>query len=70
MLKIAADHFPHLRVLATGSSTLGASARFRDMLAGRKAEVWLTPMCSADLEVFGNDDLPHRVLHGRLRRGP
>lgn len=28
LLKIAADHFPHTRVLATGSSTLGASARF------------------------------------------
>lgn len=25
LLKIAADHFPKLRVLATGSSTLGAS---------------------------------------------
>ena len=47
ILKIAADHFPHVRVLATGSSTLGASARFRDTLAGRKAEVWLTPMCRA-----------------------
>src|SRR3990167_7144454 len=42
--KIAAEHFPGPRVLATGSSTLGASARFRDTLAGRKAEVWLTPM--------------------------
>jgi hypothetical protein len=35
-------------VLATGSSTLGASARFRDTLAGRKAEVRLTPMTAAD----------------------
>jgi predicted AAA+ superfamily ATPase len=34
VLKIAADHFPHLLVLPTGSSTLGASARFRDTLAG------------------------------------
>ena len=38
ILKIAADHFPETRVLATGSSTLGASARFRDTLAGRKAD--------------------------------
>jgi hypothetical protein len=66
VLKIAADHFPHVRVLATGSSTLGASARFRDTLAGRKAEVWLTPMCVADLAAFGNTDLPHRTLHGGL----
>ena len=46
VLKIAADHFPDTRVLATGSATLGASARFRDTLAGRKAQVWLTPWCS------------------------
>src|SRR5438067_11532474 len=44
LLKIAADHFPNVQVLATGSSTLGASRRFRDTLAGRKTELWLTPM--------------------------
>lgn len=66
LLKIAADHFPDIRVLATGSSTLGASARFRDTLAGRKAEVWLTPMIESDLKSFGNSDLPHRLLHGGL----
>ena len=36
LLKVAADHFPDVHLLATGSSTLGASARFRDTLAGRK----------------------------------
>ncbi len=44
LLKIAADHFPDRCILATGSSTLGASSRFRDTLAGRKSELWLTPM--------------------------
>lgn len=66
LLKIAADHFPDVPVLATGSSTLGASARFRDTLAGRKTELWLTPMIQADLPDFGNLDLPHRFLHGGL----
>ncbi len=66
VLKIAADHFPTIRVLATGSSTLGASSRFRDTLAGRKSELWLTPMIQADLAVFANPDLPHRLLHGGL----
>ena len=66
VLKIAADHFSHVRVLATGSSTLGASARFRDTLAGRKTEAWLTPMCCADLAAFGNTDMTHRTLHGGL----
>lgn len=66
LLKIAADHFADIKVLATGSSTLGASARFRDTLAGRKIEFWLTPMIESDLEDFGNADLPHRLLHGGL----
>ncbi len=66
VLKIAADHFPRTRVLATGSSRLQASAKFRDTLTGRKAEVWLTPMMSRDLEDFGNRPLPYRLLRGGL----
>jgi len=65
LLKIAADHYPNTRILATGSSTLGASARFRDTLAGRKTEILLTPMNAADLEDFGGD-LQHRLAHGGL----
>ncbi len=48
LLKIAADHYRSTRIIATGSSTLGASARFRDTLAGRKANLWLTPMIASD----------------------
>jgi hypothetical protein len=66
VLKVAADHYPTTRVLATGSSTLGASARFRDTLAGRKREVWLTPMVHADLTAFGQQRLEHRLLRGGL----
>lgn len=65
-LKIAADHFPKTRIVATGSSTLGASTKFRDTLAGRKAEVWLTPLTIEDLRAFGNLDLKRRLLHGGL----
>ena len=65
-LKLAADHFHTTRVLATGSSTLGASARFRDTLAGRKREVWLTPMVHADLAAFKHEDLSRRLLRGGL----
>lgn len=66
ILKIAADHYPSIRVLATGSSTLGASAKFKDTLAGRKEELWLTPMITADLEDFGQQNLHHRFLYGGL----
>ena len=41
LLKIAADEYPHLRVLATGSSTLAATRKFRDSLTGRKQAVHL-----------------------------
>lgn len=66
LLKIAADHYPGVSILATGSSTLGASSRFRDTLAGRKVELWLTPMILADLSEFGQPDLAHRLLRGGL----
>lgn len=66
LLKIAADHYPDIKVLATGSSTLGASSKFRDTLAGRKTELWLTPMCLVDLEDFKRTDMRHRLLRGGL----
>ena len=66
VLKLAADHYPDIKVLATGSSTLGASRRFSDTLTGRKAELWLTPMMSQDLADFGAGDLKTRLLHGGL----
>lgn len=66
LLKIAADHYKETKILATGSSTLGASRKFRDTLAGRKTEVWLTPMVSEDLNDFSHPGLTHRFLFGGL----
>jgi hypothetical protein len=66
LLKIAADHYRDVRLLGTGSSVLGASARFRDTLAGRKREVWLTPMAMADQAAFGSASMGHRLLRGGL----
>ncbi len=66
LLKIAADHFPKTRILATGSSTLQASAKFRDTRTGRKREIWLTPMMSQDQQDFGDTDLRHRLTSGGL----
>lgn len=66
LLKIAADHYTDIKILATGSSTLSASKKFRDTLTGRKAELFLTPMISDDLTDFGQADLTHRFLQGGL----
>lgn len=65
-LKIAADHYPKLKILATGSSTLGASTKFKDTLTGRKAEIWLTPIVTKDLKDFGLNDVKHRLQKGGL----
>ena len=66
MLKIAADHYPDIKIIATGSSRLGASAKFKDTLSGRKTDFWLTPMISADLRDFENDNLSYRLLRGGM----
>jgi len=42
ILKIAADHYSDIQIIATGSSTLSASAKFKDTLTDRKRELWLT----------------------------
>ena len=66
LLKIAADHFPDIRIVATGSSTLSASTKFKDTLAGRKRDLWLTPMCLRDLADAHQADLRHRLLRGGM----
>jgi predicted AAA+ superfamily ATPase len=66
LLKIAADHYPDIRVIATGSSTLSASSKFKDTLAGRKRDLWLTPMSLRDLADAKQDDLKRRFLRGGL----
>jgi hypothetical protein len=66
LLKIAADYYPSTKIIATSSSTLGASSRFKDTLTGRKAELWLTPITNSDLKDFDQTSLKHRFLHGGL----
>jgi hypothetical protein len=58
--------FPHLRILAAGSSTLAASRKFRDTLAGRKREVHLTPVLWDELPAFHETPLFKRLHHGGL----
>ena len=65
LLKIGADAFPKLKILATGSSTLAASRKFRDTLTGRKRAVHLLPVLWEELPAFGVS-LPQRLFHGGL----
>jgi predicted AAA+ superfamily ATPase len=66
LLKIGADGFPKLRILATGSSTLAATRKFRDSLTGRKRVVRLTPVLHEEMEAFGVRDLRERLVRGGL----
>ena len=65
VLKIGADGFPGLRILATGSSTLAAGRKFSDTLTGRKRQIHLTPVLWDELPAFGVT-LQQRLLHGGL----
>lgn len=67
LLKIAADAYPHLKILATGSSTLSATQKFRDSLTGRKHTIYLPPVLWGECQdVFNVKDLNHRLLLGGL----
>ena len=66
VLKVGADEFPQLKILATGSSTLAASKKFRDTLAGRKRLVHVVPVLLGELTAFGHATLTRRLLHGGL----
>ncbi len=66
LLKIGADAFPKLKILATGSSTLAATQKFRDSLAGRKRVVELVPVLHEELPAFGVTDIRERLLRGGL----
>lgn len=67
ILKIAADSYPYLKILATGSSTLSATKKFRDSLTGRKHTLFLPPVLWNECaSVFNKKDLDHRFLYGGL----
>jgi len=67
VLKIGCDEFPEIKILATGSSTLAATKKFRDSLTGRKTQLHLPPVlwneCLDDFKIM---DLDRRMLHGGL----
>lgn len=65
LLKIGADMFPEIKILATGSSTLAAGKKFRDTLTGRKRIVHLVPALLEELPAFGAT-LECRLFHGGL----
>ncbi len=66
LLKIAADYFPSTKIIATGSSVLSASKKFKDTLTGRKKDIWITPFNFFDVTDFKVNDINEIFLKGGL----
>ena len=66
ILKIGADQFPKTKILATGSSTLVASKKFKDTLTDRKRTIHFVPILVDELPNFENKTLKERILKGGL----
>ncbi|MBI2602462.1 MAG: ATP-binding protein [Deltaproteobacteria bacterium] len=66
VLKIAHDHFPSVKVIATGSSTLAAKRKFKDTLTDRKHDVWIQPLLLSELRPTQSFQLDKRLLRGGL----
>lgn len=67
LLKIGADEYPHLKIMATGSSTLAATKKFKDSLTGRKHMIFLPPVLWNECtDLFNINDLDRRLLFGGM----
>lgn len=66
VLKIAADHFPGIKIIATGSSTLAARRKFKDTLTDRKRDVWVQPFLVSEVQSSASYSLDRRLLLGGL----
>jgi predicted AAA+ superfamily ATPase len=67
LLKIAADEYSEFKILATGSSTMAATKKFRDSLTGRKQTINLSPVLWQECQdEFGIKDFDKRLIHGGL----
>ena len=66
ILKIAADYYKDVKIIATGSSTLSSYKKFKDTLTGRKYNLKLLPINSFDMEDFNNNNLRDRMQRGGL----
>jgi len=68
-LKLLADNFPDLQVIATGSSSFELSNTISEPLTGRKTEFHLYPLSAAELLTQETPLEATRLLEHRLRYG-
>lgn len=56
LFKLLHDHFPKLRIIATGSSSLSIKHKFSDSLSGRKRVFYVEPLSFDEFLVFKGED--------------
>ncbi len=56
LLKLLHDHFPNLKIIATGSSSLQIKTKFSDSLAGRKHVYLVEPLSFDEFLIFRGED--------------
>lgn len=61
LLKLLHDHMPHLRIIATGSSSLQIKHKFSDSLAGRKRVFLVEPLSFDEFLLFRGEEKMLRV---------
>lgn len=68
-LKLIADGWPELQILATGSSSFELGSRLREPLTGRKFEFWLPPLTLRELAKSQGNLETRRLLEQRILYG-
>ena len=68
-LKLLADNFPDIQVIATGSSSFELSDRIIEPLTGRKLEFYLYPLSIEELGSIYSDLEINRLLENRIIYG-
>lgn len=68
-LKLLADNFPDIQVIATGSSSFELSNNIKEPLTGRKIEFQLFPLSILELSSIYSDVEINRLLENAMRFG-
>lgn len=68
-LKLIADNFPHIQVIATGSSSFELSSSVVEPLTGRKYEFYLFPLSVQELSHIYSPLETNRLIENRLIMG-
>ncbi len=65
-LKLIVDHIPHIRVIATGSSTFELAKQIGEPLTGRKTTIKMYPISQMELNTIENSGQTNANLESRL----